>query len=139
VSQGPSPSDTSLEGFGLPRLRAVVLAYRAAKGEGLEEREAAEFAIAAYLRFGGTREEAGRDLYAMIAAVAAQHGEWFSRPERERHAREKAALQAAGWWPGPNDPQAYRELLERAYALMEARKCQEPRQCDIRETGPEDR
>lgn len=105
----------------MPRLRAVVLAYRAAKGEGLEEREASALAIAAYLRFGGTREEAGRDLYAMIAAVSAQHGEWFSRPERERLAREKAALVAAGWWPGPVNPAARRELVARALALMEAR------------------
>jgi hypothetical protein len=122
IYSGPSPSVTRLDGFGLPRLRAVALAYRAAEGEGLEEREAAEFAIAAYIRFGGTREDAGRDLYVMIAAVAAQHGEWFSRPERERNAREKAALQAAGWWPGPNDRQEYRELLEQAYALIEERK-----------------
>lgn len=121
MAAGPSPADTSLEGFGLPRLRAVALAYRAAKGEGLAEREAAEQAIAAYLRFGGTREEAGRDLYAMIAAVSAQHGAWFWRPERQRLAREKAALEATGWWPGPVHPEARRALVARALALLEGR------------------
>ena len=88
----------------------------------MDEREAAALAIAAYLRFGGTREEAGHDLYPMIAAVSAQHGEWFSRPERERMAREKVALEAVGWWPGPVTWGERWQMVARAYALLDARE-----------------
>jgi hypothetical protein len=82
----------------------VALAYRAAMGEGLMDGPAHERAVAAYLRFGGTRDDATRDVPGMISSVAAQHGEWFWRAVQERLAREEAVLRAAGWWFGPVTP-----------------------------------
>jgi hypothetical protein len=73
----PSPSVTPLSAFGLPHLRAVALAYRTAMGEGLTDGPAYHRAVAAYLSFGGTPDDAMRDVPGMIAAVATQHGEWF--------------------------------------------------------------
>jgi hypothetical protein len=115
-----------LDTFRLPRLRAVALAYRAAMGEGLMDEPAYQRAVAAYLRFGGTRDDATREVPGMIASVAAQHGEWFWRPVQERLGREKAALEAAGWWPGPVNPEARGELVARAFTLMEERRGLEP-------------
>ena len=112
----PSPSITPLSGFGLPRVRAVALAYRAAMGEGHLDGPAYQRAVAAYLSFGDTPDDAMREIPRMIAAVAAQHEEWFWRLASERSAREKAALQALGWWPGPVAHDARRELVARAIA-----------------------
>jgi hypothetical protein len=63
-----------------------------------------------------------RDVPGMIAAVSTQHTDWFWRPTRERLAREKAALKAAGWWPGPVASDACRAIVARALALMEERE-----------------
>jgi hypothetical protein len=106
----------------LRRLRAVTLAYRTAMGEGLMDGPAHQRAVAAYLHFGGTRDDAMREVPCMIASVSAQHGEWFWQPTRERLAREEAALEAAGWWPGPVNPEARREMITRAMVLLEARQ-----------------
>ena len=118
----PSPSVTPLSGFGLPRLRAVALAYRTFMGEGLTDGPAYHRAVAAYLSFGGTPDDAMRDVPRMIAAVATQHGKWFWRPTQERLTREKAALEAAGWWPGPVALDARRKVVARALALLEERE-----------------
>jgi hypothetical protein len=91
----PTPSETRFDTFHLPRLRAVALAYRAAMGEGLMHGPAYQRAVAAYLRFGGTPDDASHDVPGVIASVVAQHGEWFWRPVQERLAREEAALRAA--------------------------------------------
>ncbi len=82
-------------------VKATVLAYRRAKGEGLEEYAAQPLTRAAYLAAGGDPAEAGTAIPEMIGAAARDHSEWFWRPQNERLEREERWLKHCGMWPPP--------------------------------------
>jgi hypothetical protein len=82
-------------------VRATVLAYRKAMGEGLTDWQAGPGTLAAYLAAGGDPERAERDIPEMIAAAARDHGEWFWRPAQLRIEREERFWRRRGIWPPP--------------------------------------
>jgi hypothetical protein len=81
-------------------VRATVLAYRAAKGEGATEAESHAAAKAAYLAAGGDPDAAG-PVYEIIAAAIRDHGEWFWRPLRRYMDRQERYMRTIGMWPPP--------------------------------------
>jgi hypothetical protein len=98
----PAPVDTTrapLTSWRRDVLRATVLAYRRAMGEGLTDWEAGPSVPAAFIAAGGQPELAPTQIPQMIAAAARDHGEWFWRPARERVAREERFWRSRGHWP----------------------------------------
>lgn len=100
----PTATRTRLTHWSLDISKATVLAYRRAKGDGLEEHEAQVLTQAAYLAAGGDPAEAGTSIPEIIGAAAPDHREWFWRPLAERLDREERWLRHCGMWPPPLQP-----------------------------------
>lgn len=88
-------------------VRATVLAYRAALGDGGLGPEAFQAAREAFIAAGGEPDRAPHDIPLMVSAAARDHGEWFWRPARERVDREERFWRSRGIWPLPLDRRAW--------------------------------
>ena len=98
------PGDTTripLSNWRREAVRATVLAYRKAMGEGLTDWQATPHVLAAYLAAGGDPERMATDIPEMVAAAARDHSEWFWRPARDRLDRQHRYMKAIGKWPPP--------------------------------------
>jgi hypothetical protein len=76
-------------------VRATVLAYRKAMGDGLTDWQATPPVRAAYLAAGGDPKRMATAIPGMIAAAARDHSEWFWRPARNHIARQRRCERSA--------------------------------------------
>ena len=88
-------------------VRATVLAYRKAMGEGLSDWQATPRVRAAYLAAGGDPTRMATDIPEMIAAAVRDHSEWFWRPARDYLDRQHRYMKSIGMWPPPKNWNAW--------------------------------
>lgn len=84
-------------------VRATVLTYRSAKGEGLQETDCYRRARKTYVAASGTPESAPYEVMLMVAAAARDHPDWFWKPLEERLAREECFWRSRGIWSPPKN------------------------------------
>lgn len=82
-------------------VRATVVAYRRAKGEGATEAESHAAGRAAYIAAGGDPAAAPRVCMEMVAAAAREHSEWFWRPLQHYMDRRDRYMRSIRMWPPP--------------------------------------
>lgn len=84
-------------------VRATVLAYRKAMGEGLTDAQAWPLTREAYLAAGGDPERAATEIPEMVTAAARDHGDWFWRPAHAYADRQDRYMRSIGMWPPPGN------------------------------------
>jgi hypothetical protein len=104
---GPSaaqPHNIPLKQWPRDWLVAATTAYRLAMGQGHRDAAALLCAVEALLAAGYPPAEAVATARVMVAAVSAQHAEWFWAPAKAMEARREAYWRQRGTWPPPSDP-----------------------------------
>ncbi len=92
-------------------LVAATSAYRQAMGEGHRDGTALLLAVQALLAAGTPRAQATATARLMVAAVSAQHAEWFWAPANAMEARREAYWRQRNTWPPPTDPSRWPAAL----------------------------